>query len=336
MGFFNNKFFSNILRAFPTIKYLTFDTVGLDISSDAIRVMKLRQSNYGFTPVFFKEVKYKTKINFNDENFKINECQEIIGILKDLKKELKIEYVVASLPESGTYIYRTEFPKEALTDIASVVRLSIDDNVPLTANDCNFDYFIVESAKKDKIDVVVSVYPKVMIQTYSNLLDGAGLIPVSFESESVAIAESVLDRKERGTFLLVRFLTNKTNVSIIEDGVIQYTSEVWVGSDDMVGDLKNEKIESLKVELTKLLIFWFTNNSGGFVHKKIEKAFFVGDKSTDQNVVDLFEKHLKIPVETGNVWANCFSLDEFIPSIDQKSALNYSVAIGLALKSHKQ
>jgi Tfp pilus assembly PilM family ATPase len=333
MSFLRNNLCSKIKCAFPTPKYLNFNMVGIDIASDAVRIMKLKHSTSGLIPDLYAEYKYKNPYDFYQEEFDISENEEILSILKRIRKDLGVKYVVSSLPEIKTYIYRTRIMKEALSDIASAIRFGVEDNVPLAVQDVNFDYRVIhgiDNSDRD-LEVAVNVFPKKIIQSYTNLLKKADMFCVSFQADSVALTRAVVKRKDQNPYLVIRLLPNRTLVSIIEDGAVQYSSDIPIGSENIKDDLETGSGIDLKESLNKLLIYWFTSRKENETHRKVENVLVTGHLANDQKVINFLEKNLKINVDTGNVWTNCFCLEQYVPKLKNEDALNYAVAIGLAL-----
>lgn len=334
--------FSDVLkkidRFFPTPKFLSFDPVAIDITPRSIRVMSLEKSKHGLTPKIYKEVKLENKneiSSYNEEKgLDVNSLDEVIGVLKKLKKEFKLKYVVVSLPETNTYIYRTKLPAESASDLASAIRYGLEENVPLNVDDVNFDYFVIDNNRKadEDLDVVVSVFPKKIIMLYTKILKKAGLFPLSFQSESVSIYRSVVRKGDRETYLLLRFLKDQINVGVVEDSAIQYASTIQIDVDKIVEDFNSPEAQELNEALNKVLIFWFTNKQDKIQHQKIDTALITGKYALSPGLRQFLERKLKIKIEVANVWANCFSTDDYIPEITKEEALNYAGSIGLAIK----
>jgi len=336
--------FSEILqkidRFFPTPKFLSFEPVAIDITPRSIRLMSLKKSKHGLIPKFYKEVKLKHKCDISsfgeDKEIDTEAYTEVIEILKKLKKEFKLKYVVVSLPETKTYIYRAKLPAESASDLASAIRFGLEENVPLSVDDVNFDYFVIENkiSSDEDLDVVVSVFPKKIINLYTKVLKKADLFPLSFQSESVSISRSVVKKGDKETYLLLRFLKDQVNVGVVEDGAIQYASIVQIDTEKVVGDFSSEEANILNESLNKVLIFWFTNKNDNIQHKKIGTAIVTGSYANSDGMQEFLEKKLKIKVQVADVWSNCFSLDDYVPKMKKDEALNYAGSIGLAIKGN--
>jgi Tfp pilus assembly PilM family ATPase len=336
MSFTNTikKIGDRLLLAFPTPKYLSLGPAGLDITSNSIRVMKLKKTPAGFVPSLYKEVKFQSTRDLTVASPDQKDIDSVIQVLKKLRKELRLKYVTISLPEQKNYIYRTLQPYEAIHDIPSAIRFSMEENVPFPVNEVNFDYHVV-SVNKKTIDVVVSVFPKSVINFYTELLNQAGLKPLAFESESVALSSAIVNKDDKDLYLLVRLLDDRINVSIYESGAVQYTSSISVSGKEVAADLEGPAAKTMIQELNKIMIFWFTDKKESQENHKIEKAIIVGKYANAEGAEEILENGLKIDVQMGEVWTNCFSQNDYVPELSSDDSMEYAVAIGLALKAVK-
>lgn len=335
------NFLKKIDRFFPTPKFLSFDLVSVDITPRYVRIMKLKKTKRGLIPDFYKEVKLKNKNNLSNFNAKQNvdmeTFSEIVEVLRKLKNDFNLNFVISSLPETNTYIYRTDLPKESASDLASAIRFNLEENVPLRTDDINFDYFVMQEDDRknqndDDLDVVVSVFPKDIIALYTKIFKEAGLFPVSFQSEAVSLSRAVVRDGDNDAYLLLRFLKDQINVGVVEDGAIQYASIIQADTDKIINNFASEEAEILNEALNKILIFWFTSKKDLIQHKKIETALITGDYALSDGLKEFLERKLKINIDYANVWSNCFSLEDYIPEIKKEDSLRYPVSIGLAIK----
>jgi Tfp pilus assembly PilM family ATPase len=331
-----SSLFKNIKQvfccAFPTPKYLSLNPSGVDIATDAIYFLTLKKTKHGIVPDKYEKIPFGKTIEVN-ENISAEDRTIIISGLKRLKNKYKLEYVISSLPEQKTYIFKTFIPKEAMTDISSYIRYQIEENVPLVANDVNFYYFVTDNVnQKKEACVVVSVFPKMVTNIYTDIFSEANLFPISFFAESRALFYSMVKDSDLNPYLLVRILPNRISVSVLDEGVIQYTTDVQVDANVALSSLDSPEATLLKESLNKVLIYWFTSKKDTLNNKKIENVLLVGHNANDPGVIDFLERSLKINVDVANVWINCFEIKDHVVQIDQKTALDYAVVIGLAIR----
>jgi Tfp pilus assembly PilM family ATPase len=328
-----SKIRNKFADAFPLPYYLSLKPMGIDITSNAVRFVKFKKTVTGYIPILHKEIIFKKSINIADmDQMSDVEIDLIVQILKKIKNDYDIEYVVTSLPEEKNYFYRTNLPYEAIQNIPSAIRFSLEENVPLSVKEVNFAYEILEITEKE-IDVVVSVFPKSVVSFYTDILNKAGLKPLSFQSESVALSNSISKKGDKDLYLLIRLLEDRVNVAITEGGAVQYTSSIRIPTSGIVSDFGGPEAKKLIQELNKILIYWFTSKKEAKEQHKIEKAIIAGDGANTEGLEEFIEAALKVDVKVANVWENCFKEGDHIADLPADKSLKYAVAIGLALNA---
>lgn len=309
--------------------------VALEISSNSIRILRLKNNKLGLLPKIYHEEKFERRINIDNLESDAREKSIVINTLKKIKKIYNLKYVISALPEDKIYIYQTEFPRQALDDVASAVKLNIEENVPLTSKEVNFSYKVSDS-DEDKIIVTVNVVPKKVIEKFTNLIESADLIPFGFLAESEVISKAVVPCDDQGPNLIVRMNQDNVNILITKSNIVHYANRIPLNFPDLKLGVESEEFKKLSQELNKTLIYWFTNKNTTSENQKIEKAVLVGKLAKTPDLVEYLENSLKIDVEIGNNWINCFSFEDYIPKIKAEEALDMSVVIGLSLYLNRE
>ncbi len=323
---------SSFLKLFPVPNFLSLDPVGIDISLRSVRVMRLKHSKHGLVPDKYKEVILKEKCELLEKKEDLQNCSELRTALRQLKKELKLNFVTISLPELKTYIFNTTIPFEALNSIDDALAMKLQENVPLDTADMVYEYKITSiNNNKSTAEVVVTVLPKSVIETYTKLFHEEGLIPISFESESQSVSRAVVGEGDNTPYLIVNFGHAKISFAIVEHGVVYYTSSLPYSSELILKDFSGPESQILKTTLNKLLVYWFTNKHNPDSNDQITNAILTGSFADEPGIATFLEQHLHVNVSVANIWKNCFDINEYIPEMDLKTSLQYNTAVGLAL-----
>ena len=353
---------------FPPPKFLEMPAVGLTISDDAISALELvRHKGVFAVGRFGRRVLSPGSISGGY----VNDKNALVGELRALKNELKLDFVNASLSEEKAYLFKTKIPRVPRKEIRGVLEFKLEENVPIPVTDAIFDYTVITQAGHDTgdhVDVGVTVLPTKVVETYGELLSAADIVPLSFEIEAQAISRAVIAKGDRSTYLLVNFGESKTGLFIVSDEVVHFTSTVAIGGMHITSAiakylsismeeartlkyehaaLRNKKnmdlflslmnvIAALKDEINKLSIYWHTHQDfGGESGKKIDKIILCGRDAGLTGFSEYLSLALQSTVEVGNVWRNTFSLDDYIPPLVFDESLDYAAAVGLALpKGH--
>lgn len=355
-----------IAKFFPPPKYIAMPAIGVDISDLSLKYFALRETENGIRPWLFGMKKIDAGIV---ESGEIKRKDLLIELLKSVRKETGEKYVVASLPEEKGFLSRIKLPAMKRADIREAVELQLEEHVPLPPKEVIFDFDIIkESLGKSggRIDVNLAAFPKSLIKSYSYVFEMSGFKPVAFEMETQAIKRAVFPKKGAETSMIVDFGKTRTTFLIISDSKVQFTSTIKVAGEDIdsalaknlsVGAVEAEKIKkergfiksgeneevfnailpvvsAILEETIKLTAYWSSHfDQRGKNADKIEKIILCGGDSNLFGLPQYLSSELKLPVEIANPWRNVASFEDYIPEIELRESLMYTIALGLALRA---
>jgi len=92
-------------------------------------------------------------------------------------------------------------------------------------------------------------------------------------------------------------------------------------------------ISAIKDEINTRIQYWNDRSESKTDHF-IEEIILCGGSSNLKGLPEYFSQSLNIETKRANVWTNAFSIDSYIPPIDQPHSLGYATAIGLGLAAY--
>lgn len=339
--------------------------VGLDISETAVSAIELVRHKHGFVLGRFGQRALPPR---SIEGGYVKDKEGVVRELRRLKDELKLDFVNASLPEEKAYLFRTTIPRVADKEIREAIEFKLEENVPIRAVDATFDYtLITETGYEggDHLDVGVTAVPRKVVDTYRELVEAAGLFPLSFEITAEAVSRAVIAKGDRGTHLVVTIGARSTELFIVSEEVVHFTSTVAVGGTHITAaiakhfsvsiseaeSIKREHtafrdtkamdlfmsfmhvVGALKDEVSKLSLYWqMHKDANGEAGKKIDRVILCGKDAALAGFADYFSLALEGGAEVASVWQNAFSFEDSIPKIAYDESLDYAAAIGLAIQ----
>lgn len=352
----------NILaRHFPAPDFLDVPYVGIDISPMNVRMMEIIDSTTLEVGSYAEVSLSKPFIITDTDNTEVKE------ILKKWKKEYKLEYIKASLPEEKAYLFDTEVEYGNEAKMRSAIEFSLEENVPLSGTDVIFDYRLVgESPKKDFIKVAVTVLPCDVVTAYSELFHQCDLKPISYLIEAQASSRALIKRGDRSTYIVVNINTARTGIFVVSGGAVQFTSTIPIGSTDFTKAIADKlsvdeaQAEMLKEtrgfvrgedgivlgalmntaqlfvqEIDKVYVYWNKHRASIDPSVAVQKVLISGKDGVMPGFKEYLGQMLKMSVEVGNVWSNLSSFEKNLPPIVLSQALNFGAAIGLALPENE-
>ena len=327
------------LDFFPTPEFLLLSTAGVAIADENIKFVQLRSEMMAgglkLAHLSIVDLPLGTL-----ESGLVNNPTEFISALRKIATHCHTRYVHAALPEEKAYLFTASIgrvPPEGLRDAVAFI---IEENVPITLAESVFDFEIIgETAHAHEIKLAVTVLPKNIVNTYIELFESAGITPISFDTESQAIARAIIRRGDKRTYLIVNLTLNKTGFYIVEEEVVQFstTSAYGIGQDSSYPNF-----DDLRSEMRKVLTFWNTRtdphhqdsnevSASKVSGKKVEKILLCGFGSGQEDFVEKLMEGSEVEYTLSNVWSNTSSTNSRIPEISFKGSLEYASAVGLAL-----
>ncbi len=295
--------------------------------------------------------------------------QVVVDAIKDLVKKttpqkIKTRKVVCSLPETKAFLRIITIPKMDTKEVKEAIKWEIEANIPLTLDQVYYDWQVLErhfTQGKDEMDVLVVAVARSMVDQFEETLTKAGLEVVGLETESIAQARSLLsERDEERTTLIIDIGDRRSSFFISVGNTPCFTSSVPLSS-QMITDaiskslqISFEDAEQIKIkqglgslsfqspvlkaalpvleniaqEIERTIDFYLNNLQ---YSKNIDSVILCGGGSNTQGLLPFLSKRLERLVEFGDPWVNVH-LGKQIPLIDRKHSVQYSTAIGLALR----
>jgi len=348
---------------FPVPKFLKMEAVGIDISDQRIRFLKLKRDKDILKIDRYGEIDVPAGVV---ESGNIKKPDELKKILTQFGEKYETEFARVSLPEERAYLVSMQTPLVEGEELRNAIAFQIEEHVPLPADSVVFDYEVLkEKPGRDggHKEVLVSVFPKKDVESYINLFSDTGIVPLSFEIEAQAIARATTPKGSKGTFMIVDFGKERTRISITHNELVRFTSTIDVGSDMITraiekefsvstkeaNKIKNQKslskskenekfftailssVSVLRDEINRLYIYWQTHIIRDKESMSIDKIILCGGGANLKGLPEYLSTSLKIEVVVADPWVNIGSYENYIPEIPLNSALGYVTAIGLVL-----
>ncbi len=349
----NNKLFS-------TPKFLELPSFGLDISDESIKFLELVKTKEGLRVGHYGEKKIPAGII---ESGKIKDSQKMEEILMSLRKEEGIRSVRVSLPEQQVYLFSLRLEKAGLENIREAIEFSLEEYIPIPAQDAVFDYEILSEDEKS-LKLQVAAISKNVALEYLSVFKNSAISVLSFELEAQAITRSVVKKGDLDTYMIVDFGKKRTGIFIISQGVVIFTSTLDVGGAMLTNmieknfkisfeeaekkkkesglrrDTANTEVFSillngvsiLRDEIVKHFLYWHTHkDEEGKDRPPIKKVILCGGDSNLIGLSEYFSVSMKTSAEVANVWINIEDTGKYIPEISLEQSLTFAAALGLAL-----
>ncbi len=351
-----HNLYRTLAHWFPIPKIIDMKYAGVHITSNN-KIIYLECDHKGdfLIPTKAEIVTFKRE---NDDD-----VSDLVQKLSELKKKYNTEFVKVSIPESKSYLFEVEIPKVEGADIRDAVAFTIEEKAPVSLSEIVFGYKITDDFDPEIYKVAVGVVPLPIINSYIETFNSAGFIPITFKVEAQAVVNAVVEKGNTENVMVVSIKENKTVITLVQNGGVFLSTTVDTGgaafdavlkrefpdaNEKELKDIKyhtnfisentNPKIQAdfleisslIKNNLNKYYIYWLTHKANtNSSHKELDKIIVVGDESCIPGFIDYLKSNLKVLVEEGNVWVNCFSLTDHVPIIHKIDSFDYAECVGL-------
>ncbi|MFA5651952.1 MAG: pilus assembly protein PilM [Candidatus Paceibacterota bacterium] len=350
--------------------YLSLPVAGVEICNKSIKYIEFFNKKGVFSIKNFGEVSIAPNVVKDGD---VLNRDALAKALIEVKNNISSDFVKVSIPEEKTYIFDTQIPKEAKTDIREALEFKIEENVPLKLEEVYFEYEVVNHSPKTMKDLIVnvSVIPKMVISDYTEVLNQANLYPLSFELGSKMIANSVIPKDDMRNFIIIKIKDDSTVFIAVIKGVVRFTSTVAIGenmirerllktglfSDELISGNFFASDFSFETTYTKesyeslVNIFSVLKDEAerfnGYIEdkfsdpkspsaKKVYKIILCGRSSTLPGLAKHINQNIKTEVVLANAWSNVFDTKEFVANMKFNDSLDFVTPIGLVVSSYKQ
>lgn len=337
--------------------------LGLDIGTSTIRAVVLSHKSTPPTLESLGKIATPQPGITSDSDLDLEALS--IGI-KSLVDEIKspTKEVIVALPELKIFtrvIY--DLPFLTNEELAQAIRFAAEEFVPMPIIDVNLNYQVLfrspQKGPGSKTVVFAVASPKVLIEKYLKVLSGAGLKPVSLETELMATCRSLVGYNNFSpTTLVIQLNTTTTDYAVVSDGLILLTRSISTGgvaltraiaqsfSFEMVQaeeykkvyGLVEDQLEGKLFQILKPIIDIIVSESKRVIQshetenpdKKIKRVVLSGGGSQLPGLVIYFANILGLEVQEADPW-QAVAKNPAIKSKLVSEIPSFSVAVGLAL-----
>jgi Tfp pilus assembly PilM family ATPase len=316
---FSRKIFTDF---FPPPRFLEMPTVGLDITDDIIRYAELKRVGAHLGMGVYGEVKVPSGVI--EEGY-IKDKMALTDILSTIQKQHGFRFVVASLPEEKSYLFKTVIPMMPEADMRNAIQFKIEENVPIALTDAIFDYALIKHPQPEdaELQVAVTAIHSKVVSYYLEVIHGAGFVPLRLMTESQAIGRVVVAPTDPHVYIVAALRKTKAIFLIISGGVIHFTSTI-----SLLGtETSTEQIAGpLQDEIQKLISYWQSHGEG-----KVIEQIIISCSSTMKGLTDQIARSSGISVRIADAWKNIAPVGEYLPQITLDESQEYIPVLGLAM-----
>ncbi len=349
--------------AFRPPRYLAPPAAGIELSMSGIKSVRLEQTPHGIILAAYADTKILPG-SFADGD--INNQASIASALADAARAVGVSAAHVSLSESKSYLFETIVAGRTKEERCLAVEQHLDELVPLPPIETIFDVLSAGQDSSGERPVAGVGFARRIVEGTLAVFDEAGIETLSLEGETFAMARALLPAGDDATVLIIDVGKTTTKIVIITSGIPRFATTISIGghaltlavqkyfgvTEEEARRVKVERgivassdseeylsamlstVSAIKDEILRRFEYWQGKAARETQHPPITRAILIGGNASVRGLSEYLEGALRVPVRTGDVFANFASRDEWLPSLPYSESLAYATAIGLALRDY--
>ena len=343
---------------------------GLDISTSSIKLVELSRSKKGKLRIERYAIEPLARGVVVDGN--LENIEAVGEAVKRLVKKSgsRVKNVALALPSSAVItkkILLTEGLREDELEVQ--VESEASQYIPFALDEVNLDFQVIGPAvgSPGDIDVLIAASRKEKVQDRTAVVEMAGLTAYVMDIESYA-ARAAIDRctallPNRGEGQIVAVFqigANTTAVSILLNGQVVYEREQAFGGsqltsdiartygvtfeeaelkkrsedlpDNYINDLRNPFVESISLEVTRALQFFFTSTP----YSRVDFIFLAGGCALIPSIDEVVQERTQVKTKVADPFTDMEIGNDVREKQLKHDAPTLLVACGLAMRRFDQ
>jgi type IV pilus assembly protein PilM len=220
--------------------------VGLDIGSSGIKLVQLKENRgryvlqkFGFKPLEPEVIVDGTVM---DEG-------RVVSAIKELFDELnvKVKQVAVSISGHAVIIKKISLPPMPDDELEGQVKLAAEQYIPFDINEVNIDFHVLPptegEAGEGEMSVILVAAKKDKINELTELVKGAGLLPMVMDVDAFAIENMHAinyPMAQEETTALVNVGASVMNINIVSKGTSLFTRDIPIGGNRYTESIQRE------------------------------------------------------------------------------------------------
>lgn len=335
------------------------DFIGIDVGSNAIRLVQLRKSGDKYSLVSFGSAQLPPNIAQSDSKL---DMQKVAQVIQQLIKSSKVttKSVITALPGSAVFSTVIKMPPMSQAELTQAVKYQAEQNIPLKVEDVRIDWQIVrKNPDTGESAVMVVAAPKVKVDRTMELFTMASLDVVSLETTPISTARALTNSSDP-LFMIVDIGGSKTELTIVENGVVTHVRTMPSAGYAMTRSIaQNLGLDAAQAEQFKMKFGLSQDKLEGQVLKSMRpilgtitdeiqrsikfyqdqygsnvgRIVLTGGTSRMPEITSYLKSILNLEVVYGNPWSRIV----FAPDLTERlngNAAEFACAVGLAMREN--
>ncbi|OYX39805.1 pilus assembly protein PilM [Candidatus Saccharibacteria bacterium 32-50-10] len=211
------------------------DFFGLDIGTNAVRVVQLSRSGESWNLVHYGYAPVDSRITASDSAESRRRLGEVIMTAIG-QSGIKATNVAIGLPSSKTFTTIVDVPKVSEQELKATMKYQVDQYIPMAIDEAKVDWALLGDSLKSQgqYEVLLSSTAKSYAEERLELVEGLGLNVIAEEPDQIAMVRSLMPANAQEARLILDMGENSTDLAVVYGGAPRLVRTVPTGLSSMV------------------------------------------------------------------------------------------------------
>ena len=243
----NSKYLCILITSMKLSKGLG-DFFGLDIGTNAIRVVQLSKTSNGWNLAHYGYAPVDSRITTSDSAESRRKLGEVIMSAVG-QSGIKTSNVAIGLPSNKSFTTIIDVPKVSEQELRATMKYQVDQYIPMAIDEAKVDWALLgDSAKSQgQYEILLSSTAKSYAEERLELVESLGLNVIAEEPDTIAMVRSLMVIGAQDAHLILDIGENSTDLAVVYGDAPRLVRTIPTG----IGSLVRSAVQSLNVQDTQ-------------------------------------------------------------------------------------
>ncbi len=192
------------------------DFFGLDIGTNAVRVVQLSKSGNGWNLTNYGYAPLDSKTSASDSPEAKRRLGEVIMTAVG-QSGIKTSNVAIGLPSSKTFTTVIDIPKVSEQELKATMKYQVDQYIPMAVEDAKVDWALLGDSLRvqNQYEVLLTSVAKEYAEERLEFIEGLGFNVIAEEPDQIAMVRSLSPTNTQDARLIIDMGENSTDLAVV-------------------------------------------------------------------------------------------------------------------------
>ena len=211
------------------------DFFGLDIGTNAVRVVQLSRTGAGWSMVHYGYTPVDSKITSGDSPEARRRLGEAIMTAVG-QAGIRTSNVAIGLPSNKTFSTVIDVPKVSEQELKAMMKYQVDQYIPMSSDEAEVDWVLLGESlhAQNQYEVLLTSTSKTYAEERLELVEGLGFNVIAEEPDAIAMVRSLSVTDSQDARLIIDMGENSTDLAVVYNGAPRLIRMIPTGLSSLV------------------------------------------------------------------------------------------------------